>query len=134
MSVERRVRWWDVRGMAHTTLTGRCPACHAESAFEGAYRVREVCGACGVRFERDEGSFLGALAVAYGFTILVLLALLAWLLPRFGLFDGLGLTLIAVAVVTVPVVYRPAKAWWLWWLWAAGFVKRDDEVAEQPQR
>lgn len=120
--------------MAHTTLTGRCPACHEASAFAGPYRVRDVCVTCGVRFERDEGSFLGALAVAYGFTILLLVAVVAWLVPRYGLFEGLGVTLVVLGVVIVPLVYRPAKAWWLWWLWAAGFVQRDDDVAARPNR
>lgn len=123
------VRFVDVTGMMHTTLTGACPACHQAQAFEGPYRIRPVCTNCGVRFERDEGSFLGALAVAYGLTVLLVAAVATMLVVRWGLFEGLAFVLIGVGVVGVPLLYRSAKAWWLWWLWAAGFVLRDDDVA-----
>ena len=116
----------DVGRMVRTTLTGRCPACGRASAFAGPYRLHATCPACGVRFERDEGSFLGALAVGYGLAILVLLAYALIAIPRYGLSDPVVAGLVIVAVVTVPIVYRPAKAWWLWWMWAAGFVHRDD--------
>lgn len=121
----------DVGRMVRTTLTGRCPACGRASAFAGPYRLRATCPACGVRFERDEGSFLGALAVGYGFAILVLLAYALIVIPRFGLSDGVVVGLVVVAVVSVLVVYRPAKSWWLWWMWAAGFVHRDDAPPAQ---
>lgn len=121
----------DVGRMLRTTLTGRCPACGRASAFDGLYRLKETCSACGVRFERDEGSFLGALAVGYGFTLLVLAAY-AWIvIPRYGLGDGVVAGLVVVAVAAVLLVYRPAKAWWLWWTWAAGFVQRDDEPSSR---
>lgn len=119
----------DVGGMLTTTLTGRCPACRRASAFRSLYVLHETCPACGVRFERDAGSFLGALAVAYGLAIAILVAFSLLTVPRYGLFDGLAFALVAVAVVAVLAVYRPAKAWWLWWMWAAGFVHRDDVPA-----
>lgn len=116
----------DLGRMARTTLTGRCPACERASAFAGVYQLHETCPNCGVRFERDEGSFLGALAVGYGFAILVLIAYLLVVIPRYGLSDAVVVGLVVVTVLSVLVVYRPAKAWWLWWMWAAGFVHRDD--------
>lgn len=116
----------DLGRMARTTLTGRCPACEEASAFSGLYRLHATCPNCGVRFERDDGSFLGALAVGYGFAILVLIGYLLIVIPRYGLSDAVVVGLVAVSVVSVLIVYRPAKAWWLWWMWAAGFVHRDD--------
>jgi len=128
------VRFMDVGGMMHTTLTGACPDCHQAQAFDGAYRLHATCTNCGVRFERDEGSFLGALAVAYGLTVLLVAIAAVMLVVRWGLFDGLAFVLIGVGVLGVPLLYRSAKAWWLWWLWAAGFVLRDDDVAvKRPQ-
>ena len=116
----------DVGRMLRTTVTGRCPACGRASAFAGLYRLHPTCPACGVRFERDEGSFLGALAVGYGLAVLVLLAYALITIPRYGLADGVVVGAVVVAVVSVLALYRPAKAWWLWWMWAAGFVHRDD--------
>jgi uncharacterized protein (DUF983 family) len=119
----------DVGRMARTTLTGRCPACERASAFAGPYRLHATCPSCGVRFERDAGSFLGSLAVGYGLAILALVAYAAIVIPRYGLSDAVVAGLVAVALVAVPVLYRPAKAWWLWWMWAAGFVHRDDAAS-----
>lgn len=121
----------DVGRMVRTTLTGRCPACGRASAFDGLYRLKATCSACGVRFERDEGSFLGALAVGYAFALLVLLGYALLVIPRYGFGNGVVAGLVAVAVGAVLLVYRPAKAWWLWWMWAAGFVHRDDEPASR---
>ena len=61
----------------------------------------------------------------------LLLGLTFALVPRYGFFEGLGVLLVAVGVVTVALVYRPAKAWFVWWMWAAGFVYRDDEPPEE---
>lgn len=124
-----RTRFRDVTGMVRTTLTGRCPACSGASMFAGAYTLHATCPTCGVRFERDPGTFLGALAVGYGLTILALVATCAALLLRFGAFPGFMWTLIALAVVYVLLVYRLAKSWWTWWMYAAGFVYRDDDPA-----
>ena len=119
----------DVGRMVRTTVTGRCPACERASAFAGPYRLHATCPTCGVRFERDAGSFLGSLAVGYGLAILVLVAYVLVVVPRHGLSDAVVAGLVAVALVAVPALYRPAKAWWLWWMWAAGFVHRDDAAS-----
>lgn len=115
--------------MVRTTLLGRCPACQRTSAFAAPYRLHATCPACGVRFERDAGSFLGALAVGYGLTIGALAIFALVTVPRYGLSDAVVAGLVGVALVAVPLLYRPAKAWWLWWMWAAGFVHRDDAAS-----
>lgn len=115
--------------MMRTVATGRCPACARASAFKNLYRLHDTCPACGVRFERDEGSFLGSLAVTYGLSIVALAGFALLTIPRFGLSNGVVAGLTAVAIASVLALYRPAKAWWLWWLWAAGFVYRDDATA-----
>lgn len=125
-------RRFDTPGrMLAATFRGRCPECGQGAMFAGPYGLKETCPVCGVRFERDKGSWLGASVMAYGAAVVALLALSLSLVPRFGFFEGLGLLLVAVAVVTVALVYRPAKGWFVWWMWAAGFVYRDDEP---PQR
>jgi uncharacterized protein (DUF983 family) len=116
--------------MTRITWTGRCPACERASAFRGPYTLHATCPSCGVRYERDPGSFLGALAVAYGLAVAILAAVATVLVLRYGAFEGLALVLVAVAVAAVLLVYRPAKAWWTWWMWAAGFVTRDDDPSD----
>lgn len=124
-------RFRDVGAMARATFFGRCPECGEGRMFRDAYALHETCPVCGVRFERDTGSWLGALVMTYGVAILVLVAVSIALISSYGLFRGFGLTLAGVAIATVLLVYRPAKGWWTWWMWAAGFVYRDDERPER---
>jgi uncharacterized protein (DUF983 family) len=44
-------------------LTRRCPYCGNPGIFETYFALRERCPRCGVRFEREEGYFLGAYAL-----------------------------------------------------------------------
>ena len=44
-------------------LTRRCPYCGGPGIYEGYFALRERCPSCGVRFEREEGYFLGAYAL-----------------------------------------------------------------------
>lgn len=122
-------RWATPRRMLGAML-GRCPACGAPGAFEGVYRLRPRCARCGVVFERDGGTWLGAAAVAYLLAV-VAMGLFAWAtVPGRGLYAGLEYGLVGVAVATVVLVYRPVKGWWLWVTWAAGWVHRDGEDPE----
>ena len=44
-------------------LTRRCPYCGSPGIYESYFALREQCPRCGVRFEREEGYFLGAYAL-----------------------------------------------------------------------
>ena len=44
-------------------LTRRCPYCGGGGIYKGYLELRDSCPTCGVRFEREEGYFLGAYAL-----------------------------------------------------------------------
>jgi uncharacterized protein (DUF983 family) len=44
-------------------LGRRCPYCGSPEIYDGYFALRERCPRCGVRFEREEGYFLGAYAL-----------------------------------------------------------------------
>ena len=44
-------------------VTRRCPYCASPGIYDGYFALRERCPRCGVRFEREEGYFLGAYAL-----------------------------------------------------------------------
>jgi len=44
-------------------VTRRCPYCASPGIYDGYFALRERCPWCGVRFEREEGYFLGAYAL-----------------------------------------------------------------------
>jgi uncharacterized protein (DUF983 family) len=72
-----------------STLAGilcqRCPRCRQGnifrgSAFRGFPKMHERCPACGLRFEREAGYFLGAMYISYilGVGMVVLIAAGLW--------------------------------------------------------
>lgn len=44
-------------------LTRRCPYCGSPGIFNGYFALRERCPTCRVRFEREQGYFLGGYAL-----------------------------------------------------------------------
>ncbi len=100
--------------------------------FDRLYRVRPTCLGCGVRFERDAGSWLVALVLTYTFAILVLVVEALLLLPRYGLFDGIEWIGIGTGAITVILSYQPIKGASIWFLWASGVVTRDGETEVTP--
>jgi uncharacterized protein (DUF983 family) len=113
-------------------MRGRCPACGTPGAFAGTYRLRERCAGCGVVFERDGGTWLGASVLAYALAVVAMAVAALLTVPGRGLYRGLEAVLIVTALVTVLLAYRPIKGWWLWATWAAGWVHRDREDPETP--
>jgi uncharacterized protein (DUF983 family) len=62
-----------------------CPRCRAarifrKSIFAGFPRMQERCPNCGLKFEREQGYFLGAMYISYGLALItiVTIGLLLW--------------------------------------------------------
>ena len=96
-------------------LFRRCPRCGGGKLFTGWLKMRPTCPRCGMRFEREEGFFLGAFVVNFGVMLLTL-----------ALFIGVGVAItlpdpppgklalggMAVGVV-VPIVFYPmSRTFW----------------------
>ena len=68
-------------------ILGRlCPRCRQGPIFRGSIlwftRMHERCSVCGLKFEREEGYFLGAMYISYALAVpllALLLALFWWL-------------------------------------------------------
>jgi uncharacterized protein (DUF983 family) len=63
----------------------RCPRCRLGtifrySIFRGFPPMCERCSSCGLKFQREEGYFLGAMYISFGLALVViaLIALLLW--------------------------------------------------------
>ncbi len=97
-------------------LTNCCPNCGERTLFvPGApFKVASSCTACGLKLEREEGSFLGAMSLNYGMTICLFLVpvLVAYLL---GGLSGLTAAILAgFGAVGFPILfYRSSRSWWL---------------------
>jgi uncharacterized protein (DUF983 family) len=58
-----------------------------KSIFSGFPRMHECCPVCGLKFEREEGYFLGAMYVSYGLALITIVALgiILWLTAQWTL-------------------------------------------------
>jgi uncharacterized protein (DUF983 family) len=91
-----------------------CPRCGRAPLFDGWFRMRARCAACGLAFERESGYFIGAIYINYGLTVGLALAgyfaLEAWLAPAMAWQVGLW----GAFTVVFPLwSFRYSKALWL---------------------
>ena len=97
-------------------LTNRCPNCGGKTLFkEGTlFQVNPACPVCGMKIERDEGSFLGAMSLNYGVTIVCFL-IPVLLLHMGGVIPGMPAAILAgVGAFGFPLLfYRSSRSWWL---------------------
>jgi uncharacterized protein (DUF983 family) len=101
-----------------------CPRCRAGRIFQSSLltwfpKMHQRCPACGLKFEREQGYFLGAMYISYGLALItiVLLACALWL--------GVGLSMekavigaVAIFVPLAPPVTYFARVLWLHLDWA----------------
>lgn len=97
-------------------LTNCCPNCGAHALFKKGtlFAFNRQCPECGLVLERDEGSFLGAMSLNYGVTI-VLFLVPVLLLYLADVFSGLTAAIVAgVGAIGIPILfYRSSRSWWL---------------------
>jgi len=74
-----------------------CPRCRTGRIFSTTIfrifpKMNERCPACGLKFEREQGYFLGAMYFSYaiGCVAIALLALIVWALLRWDLPECVG--------------------------------------------
>ncbi|HEY2428408.1 MAG TPA: DUF983 domain-containing protein [Acidimicrobiales bacterium] len=89
-----------------------CPRCGSGDLFESWFRQRPRCPGCGMRFQREEGFWLGGYVINFGIgelSILVLLGVLIWMEANHqrvdvALFVAVGLVLAIVGpAATFPL-------------------------------
>lgn len=76
----------------HAILHGLCPRCRqgrifSRSLFAGLPKMNDLCPACGLKFEREPGYFLGAMYISYamGVAVMALLIVIFWLTTNWRL-------------------------------------------------
>jgi uncharacterized protein (DUF983 family) len=52
-----------------SALLLRCPRCGAGGVFDGFFRMCPECSGCRLKFEREQGFFVGAIYVNYAVTV-----------------------------------------------------------------
>jgi uncharacterized protein (DUF983 family) len=49
----------------------KCPRCGSGSLYEKPFTMRRACVRCGLKFEREQGYFVGAIYINYAATVLI---------------------------------------------------------------
>jgi uncharacterized protein (DUF983 family) len=95
--------------------TRRCPRCGSGNLFTSWFRIRDRCPRCGLRLEREEGGFLGAMTINYVVTAGVWVVLLVvWLVVDLPDLHVAALTIASLAVAGLfPLLFWPfSKTIW----------------------
>ena len=91
----------------------RCPACGRSSIFQSPFKIRHHCPSCRALFQREEGFFVGALAINVVTTELVILA--AYFLCLLAAGDRFELML--AALITLALLFPVAFYHHSWSAW-----------------
>lgn len=113
----------------------RCPRCGG-TAFDSWFRLKPHCDRCGLRFEREDGYWVGAViintTVTFGSFIVIFGSLIVSTWPDVPWTTVLSVTVVANA--TIPVAFYPvSKTIWLA-LELSWHPMEEDEIAEAAER
>ena len=96
--------------------TKRCARCGSGHLFRSWFTIVERCPGCGLRFEREEGYWAGALAINIGVTAAVFTAVfivaIALTAPDIPVVELLAI--LVPLMIIVPIAYYPySKTVWV---------------------
>ena len=97
-----------------------CPRCRRgrifrRSIFTGFPKMHQLCPACGLNFEREEGYFLGAMYISYGIALVLIVAIAAvlWYFTGCAL-DKLALWSFIGFLPLAPTVTLFSRVCWIY--------------------
>lgn len=97
-------------------LKGLCPRCRAGKIYRRALTMHERCPVCDLKYEREQGYFLGAMGVSYvlGLSVLtlVLVVLSYGVFPEWPAYKALLPTL-AIYLPMLPFITRASRILWI---------------------
>ena len=97
-------------------LTNRCPNCGGHALFKPGklFELADACPDCGLKFEKDDGFYLGAMSLNYGVTLVGCLVPVA-LLWYGGVLSGRWAAGLAIggSILLPALLYRSSRSWQL---------------------
>ena len=98
----------------------RCPRCRRGRIFDssiycGLPRMCERCSICGLKFQREEGYFLGAMYISFGLALLViaLIAVLLWVVTGWWITKDM-IWAVALFLPLAPAISLFARILWIY--------------------
>lgn len=96
-----------------------CPRCRLGKIFRSSIflfpKMHERCPVCGLKFEREQGYFLGAMYISYGLAlaIIVLFTIIVWAITRGSIVKDV-IWAIILFVPFAPSVTLLARILWIY--------------------
>ncbi len=92
----------------------RCPRCGAAPLFRGFFSMYPDCLSCGLRFEREQGYFVGAIYINYAATAIIVIAGFFWLDRLIKLSLSQQLIFWSIFGIAFPLFFfRYSRSLWL---------------------
>jgi uncharacterized protein (DUF983 family) len=98
----------------------RCPRCRLgqifrSSIFRGFPRMNQKCPVCNLKFEREQGYFLGAMYLSYGLALITIavIALLLWALTRISIIKA-AIWAVVLFLPLAPPLTLLARVLWIY--------------------
>ncbi len=92
----------------------RCPRCGGTPLFRGWFAMAPACALCGLRYERAQGYFVGAIYINYAVTTVIATAGYFVLWGYAGVSTGVQLALWLPFVALFPLwFFRYSRSLWL---------------------
>jgi len=106
----------------------RCPRCGRAALYARWLAMHPRCAACGLRYEREQGYFVGAIYINYAVTVVVAAGTVLAVDALLGLTLAQQLAVgIALAVLVPLAFFRYARSLWL----SVGYLTSTDEWRER---
>jgi uncharacterized protein (DUF983 family) len=101
-------------------LRQRCPRCRRggiflHSIFLGFPRMCQRCSVCDLKFQREEGYFLGAMYISFGLALAIIALIAAWLWAITGWWITKGVIWAVVLFLPLsPTISLFARVLWIY--------------------
>jgi uncharacterized protein (DUF983 family) len=103
-----------LRTVVARALALRCPRCGTTPLYAGPFTMREACATCGLRYEREQGYFVGAIYLNYAFAVAIAIGTVFVLDWTVGLSLHAQLVVGIALAALVPILgFRWARSLWL---------------------
>lgn len=107
-------------GLVSSIFHQLCPRCRMGrifrgSVFRGFPRMEKRCSICDLKFEREEGYFLGAMYISYALALatIAVLALVLWTLTAWGILKDIVVAIV-LFLPLAPVLTLFSRVLWIY--------------------
>jgi uncharacterized protein (DUF983 family) len=88
-------------------ITRSCPYCGRRGVFKSYFSLKDRCPHCNVKYAYEDGFFLGSYVINIGFTELVTVLFVVWMIAALSL-SVLQMQIIGVTMaVALPILFYP---------------------------